>query len=107
MGPVISETDISSKFSWIYRLLIDTYAVIERDRVHDHESIQIVLVGDIITMPRDNVEGTVSLRCGKEFTLIFRNYRKRYVAVFEPRDWRQEVARVSKTIRTLIGEKKI
>ena len=81
--------------------------MVERDRTHAAILTQIVLVRDVVPMPRHDVERGVTDSCAEEASREFINHRVLSFDVFELRRRVQEVARVCKTVcsdRTKPGE---
>ena len=79
--------------------------MIKRDGVDGAEVLEVVLVGHVVAVPGDDIEGRVILVGDEEMTLILGNDPEvGNVAVFVPSDGSEEVARVSKSVGTLTIE---
>ncbi len=77
------------------------YHVVEGHRVDDAELGEVVFVGDVISMPGDNIKGRVILVSHEQAPLILGHHLVvRAVAIFIPRGRGEEVARVGKAIGT-------
>ena len=77
----------------------DDYHVIERDGVDDAEVLEVVLVGDVVSVPGHNIEGRVILVGDEEVALIFRNhFEVRNVAVLVPSDRSEEVSGIGESV---------
>lgn len=77
-----------------------THTVIEGDGVDGHESIEIVLVRYIIAVPRDYVEGTVTLAGHEQLSLIFAYDLIIDLTILVPCDRRLKVSWVCQAVRS-------
>lgn len=76
----------------------NTYAVIERNRVNDHELVQIVLEGDVIPVPSYHVEGAVSLSGNEQLAVKFTEDLVVGFAVLVAGDRRLKVSRIRQAV---------
>ncbi len=75
--------------------------MIKRDRIDDAEVLEVVLVGHVVAVPGDNIEGRVILVGDEEMTLILGNdFEVGNVAVLVPSDGSEEVAGVGQSVGT-------
>jgi hypothetical protein len=75
--------------------------VIKRDGVDDAEVLEVVLVGHVVAVPGDDIEGRVILVGDEEMTLILGNDPEvGNVAVLVPSDGSEEVTGIGQSIGT-------
>lgn len=72
--------------------------MIKGDGVDDHEPIEIVLVRRIIAMPRDHVEGTVTLAGHEQLSLVFAYDLVIDLTILVPCNRRLEVSRIRQAV---------
>lgn len=75
--------------------------MIERDRINDHKSSQIVLVRHVISMPGDHIERTMRLLANKQLPLVLcDNFVILHVSIFVPGAGREEMPRIRQPVRS-------
>ncbi len=75
--------------------------MIKRDGVDDAEVLEVVLVGHVVAVPGDDIEGRVILVGDEEMTLILGNDPEvGNVAVLVPSDGSEEVTGIGQSIGT-------
>ena len=75
--------------------------MIEGDCVNDAEVLQVVLVGDVVSVPGNNVEGRVVLVSNEQVALVLRDDLEiRNIPVFVAGNRNEEVAGVGQSIGT-------
>ena len=79
-----------------------TYAVVERNRINDHESIEVVFEGDVIPVPSHHVERTMVLLGGEQLTLVLANYLVIGVSILVPCHRRFEVPWIRQAVCTCV-----
>lgn len=92
------ETSPSANYRLAVLMRRFTYAVIEGDGVDNHEPIEVVLVRHIIAMPRDHIEGTVTLAGHEQCSLIFAYDLVIDLTILVPCNRRLEVSRIRQAI---------
>ena len=77
-----------------------TYEVVKADRVDDVVVGKVILVGAVIAVPRDDIEGGVVLLALEEIALVLGHNGEIARAVLERGNRVQKVARVGKAVGT-------
>jgi hypothetical protein len=75
--------------------------VIKRDGIDDAEVLEVVLVGHVVAVPGDDIEGRVILMGDEEMALILGNDPEvGNVAVLVPSDGSEEVTGIGQSVGT-------
>src|SRR5215207_5039349 len=83
--------------------------MVEQDRADGGEAPQVVLVGRVVAMPGDYVEGRMREFGGPEYAAPLHDHLRRSILVLKSRYGCEEIARVGETVgadRTAIGQGK-
>ena len=65
-----------------------TYCMVEGCSIDNHELIEIVLVWNIVTMPRYHIKARVFLVCSEQVVLVLSdNCELLHISVLEPSNW--------------------
>lgn len=75
-----------------------TYTMIEGNRIDDHEFVEVVFVGDVISVPGYHVERTVVLFGDVQLAVILTHNLVIDFSIFVNRDWRLKISRVRQAV---------